>query len=251
VAPAPKLATIYKSAGQRVVLPERMAHCTPDTKSALHAIGKAIADRGGQLFLSDLFRSYDMQLQAHLDFVSGRKKAFSPPPGGSLHEAGRALDLSLEDLNMTLKDFWPIAKSAGVVPIIDKPDAKLSEAWYFECRGSHQLVHDYYKSGKGTNFDKPYKAMAASAILAAGTPVDRFKGALDIAYVQSGLIRLGQAIGNMDGALGPRSRDALAQLGVPVDAEPSVLKTAVDRLLQAKFPTEFFDRTPAIEGLEH
>jgi len=36
--------------------------------------------------LSDLLRSYDMQLQAHLDYTSGKKSAFSPAPGGSMHE---------------------------------------------------------------------------------------------------------------------------------------------------------------------
>jgi hypothetical protein len=41
-----------------------------------------------------------MQLQSHLDWKTGKKSAFSPPPGGSLHEAGRALDLDLDSLGM-------------------------------------------------------------------------------------------------------------------------------------------------------
>lgn len=252
--PAPlvpiEISSIYKKGGQRVFLPERMAHCTPDTKAALFAIKPEVERSGGQLYLSDLFRSYDMQLQAHLDFTSGRKTAFSPPPGGSLHEAGRAFDLSLEDLKVTLKDFWTLAAKAGVVPIIAEPKAGISESWHFECRGSHQLIHDYYKAKQGTNFDKPYKAMAASAILAVGIQVDRFKDKMDGAYVQSALIRLGKTVGNMDGDLGPRSRDAIAQLGLPRDAEEPALRPELDKLLQAKFPNEFFDRTPVDGSLQ-
>src|SRR5215203_3414248 len=92
--------SIYKSHGQRVSLPPRMAHCTPDMKAAIQKVGEELEARGGKLFLSDLFRSYDMQLQSHLDFVNGRKSAFSPHPGGSMHEAGRALDLDLEALRI-------------------------------------------------------------------------------------------------------------------------------------------------------
>src|SRR6476620_3462455 len=89
------VASIYKVNGVKVPLPPRLARCTPDMKRAIHDAGMTVAKKGGILELSDLFRSYDMQLGSHNDFVSGRKKAFSPPPGGSLHEAGRSLDLSL------------------------------------------------------------------------------------------------------------------------------------------------------------
>ena len=84
--------SIYKVSGHRVLMPERMARATPDLKRAMYAIRDALRARGGDLVLSDLFRSYDMQLQAHLDFTSGKKSAFSPAPGGSMHESGRAFD---------------------------------------------------------------------------------------------------------------------------------------------------------------
>src|SRR5262249_44572585 len=135
--------SIYKnSAGQRVPLPKRMAKCTPDMESAIRAVSAEVAQRGGRLFLSDLFRSFDMQLQSHLDWLNGKKKAFSPPPGGSLHEAGRALDLDLDSLGMKLSDFWTLARPHGLLPIIDTPNAGVSEAWHFDCRGSHQIVYD-------------------------------------------------------------------------------------------------------------
>jgi hypothetical protein len=80
-----------------------------------------------------------MQLQAHNE--NAQIGVFSPLPGGSLHEAGRAFDLDLEallkDEIITLEDFWGIARHRGLVPIIASPDPGKSEAWHFECRGSH------------------------------------------------------------------------------------------------------------------
>jgi D-alanyl-D-alanine dipeptidase len=90
--------SIYEVSGQRVLLPKRMAHATSDMQAGISAISAKLEAMGGHLFLSDLFRSYEMQLQSHLDWKTGKKSAFSPPPGGSLHEAGRALDLDLASL---------------------------------------------------------------------------------------------------------------------------------------------------------
>jgi len=194
--------SIYKNKqGKRVSLPPRMAHCTPDMKAAIRAVSTELTNRGGHLFLSDLFRSYEMQLQSHLDFVNKKKSAFSPPPGGSMHEAGRALDLDLESLEISLADFWPIAKANGLFPIVSRPDSTLKESWHFDCRGSHDRVYRYYDAGKGTNM-KPYQAMSASAILSVEIKVDRFGPNQQAAAIQSALIRLGQELGNIDGSLG-------------------------------------------------
>lgn len=233
------IASIYKNnAGHQLPLPRRMALCTPDMEAAIRAVAAELAQKGGSLLLSDLFRSYDMQLQSHLDFVNGKKTAFSPPPGGSLHEAGRALDLDLDSLGMKLDEFWELARPHGLSPIIDKPTPGVSESWHFDCRGSHQIVYDYYKSGKGTNFSKPYAAMAASAILAAGVKVDKFGPNQAAATVQSALIRLGQTVGNIDGRLGTLTRKALEVVGVQF-AEPETMLVALEGLLSHIFPREY------------
>jgi len=238
------VASIYTVNGVKVPLPNRLARGTPDMKRAIHEAGSEVAKVGGRLELSDLFRSYDMQLASHNDYVSGRKKAFSPPPGGSLHEAGRAFDLSLSALKTPLSDFWDISRKCGLVPIIATPDRKASEAWHFECRGSHQLVYDYYQAGKGTNFDRPYKAMAASAIVSVGVNVDKFGEGQTQAAIQSGLIRLGQDIGNLDGRVGQKTLLGLTGLGVQWTSEAQVLEEVTAKL-QAAFPEEFFDSTTA------
>jgi hypothetical protein len=232
--------SVYKNKlGDLLPLPTRMAQCTPDTYSAIYSIAKDVAQMGGKLILSDLFRSYDMQAQSHLDYVAGRKKAFSPPPGGSFHEAGRAFDLDLGALKITLADFWKIAEKHELNPIISQPDSNKSEAWHFDCRGSHQIVYQYYADGNGTNF-KPYTAAAASAILSIGVNVDTFGSNQKQAAIQSCLIRLGKTIGNIDGQLGKNSHKAIDELGVIFDLNNiDGMLIQIENLVQHQFPKEF------------
>lgn len=235
-----EIASIYFKNGLRVFLPERFAHCTPDTQAALLQIGHDVEERGGKFYLSDLFRSHDMQQQAHMDFVTGKKSAFSPAPVGSMHEAGRGFDIDLSAIKMPLKDFWEIAAQYGVMPIIKKPDSQASEAWHFDCRGSHDLVFEYYRARKGTNISAPYKAMAMSAVLTAGIPVEDFAGRQREALIQSGLIRLGQTIGSMDGFIGPKTRAGLEAVGVTPTGTLDEIQAGLRLLLEAQFPGEHF-----------
>lgn len=237
--------SIYTRQGQRILLPEPLCQCTPDMYTALRGIGRDLKQVGGELVLSDMFRTYEMQLQAHLDYVTGKKPAYSPPPGGSLHEAGRAFDLSLEDIRIPLKKFWEIAANWGVVPIISQPKPSMEEAWHFERRGSHSLVYDYYKNGKANNFS-PYRAMAISCILAIGVSVDDFGAQQDAAYLQSCLIRLGAELGNIDGQIGMRTRAALEALQIGGNDLADWINQAEDRLQQL-FPDEFSIRVESEE----
>ena len=232
--------SIYKNKlGDALPLPTRMAQCTPDTHAAIFNIAKDLAKKGGKLVLSDLFRSYDMQAQSHADYLSKKKKAFSPAPGGSFHEAGRAFDLDLSAIKIPLVDFWKLAAKYGVVPIVSTPKANQSEAWHFDCRGSHQLLYQYYEQGKGNNF-KPYAAASASAILSIGVKVDVFGANQTQAALQSCLIRLGKAIGNMDGQIGKKTHKALDELNIPFDAKnPEDMLLQAEHLVQQKFPLEF------------
>ncbi|HYV94336.1 MAG TPA: hypothetical protein VE978_21365 [Chitinophagales bacterium] len=219
------------------LLPSRMAMCTPDTKNAVFAIASDVAAAGGKLVLTDMFRSYLMQLQSHNDFVSHKKTAFSPAPGGSLHEAGRAMDIDLNKIHVSLAQFWEIAQRHGFSPIIKAPTPGVSESWHFDCRGSHGIVYDYYTAGKGNNM-KPYAAMAASAILSIGVSVDQFKGKERQALIQSALIRLGHDIGSIDGSIGNHTMSALQQEGITSTDVNSIVE-ALHQKLQQKFPGEY------------
>ncbi len=232
--------SIYKNKmGDLVPLPALMAKCTPDTYAAIFNIAAELATKGGKLILSDLFRSYEMQAQSHQDYISHKKTAFSPAPGGSFHEAGRAFDLDLSAIKISLADFWTIAKKYGMNPIIEKPVSGVSESWHFDCHGSHQVVYDYYKAGNGNNF-APYAAAAASAILAIGVHVDAFGVHQVEAAIQAGLIRLGKVIGNIDGLIGQKTHTALSELGIAFDpAKAADMLLQVEHLVQLKYPSEF------------
>jgi hypothetical protein len=224
-----QIASIYQGP-----LPHRLAQCTPDTKAAIEAVARDLAAMGYGIRLSDLFRSHDMQAQSHADFVEGRKKAFSPPPGESLHEAGRAMDIDLSSIGVPLPQFWEIARAHGFSPIIDVPDPHRSESWHFDLRGSHGTVYDYVQTGKAGTMLAPYTQMAQSAILAIGVKLDTVP-TQNVAFLQAGLIRLGFDPGRIDGVHGQRTSKALeeagADLGDPV--------TWVSEALRAKFAAEY------------
>jgi hypothetical protein len=225
--------------GDLLPLPTRMAKCTPDTYNAIFKIAADLAKKGGKLILSDLFRSYEMQLQAHNDFVSKKKKAFSPAPVGSLHEAGRAFDLDLGAIKISLADFWVIAAKYGVIPIIKEPKSNASEAWHFDCRGSHQIVYQYYAAGKGSNFTA-YKAAAISGVLALGLHVDDFDGNQVQAAIQSCVIRLGKEIGSIDGLIGRKTQKAIEELGIAFNLNNAAdMLLQLENMIQQKFPAEF------------
>ncbi len=233
--------SIYEKNGEKQLLPKRMAFCAHDMSTALAAIEVAVTAQGGIFRLSDLFRSYDMQLQAHLDYTSGKKASYSPAPGGSMHEAGRAFDVDLKALNMSLQSFWFICKDAGVVPIIKRPNASAKEAWHFEKRGSHQKIYDYYQLGNAKNMT-PAHAMAMSAILDIEVNVEELGVFQNSAWIQSALLRLGKDIGSLDGLIGRRSKAALVELNLPIPEnalEGEFVRTQLTALLQQAFPSEY------------
>jgi hypothetical protein len=211
-----------------------MARCTPDTALAIEQVSGDLQTLGHSLRLSDLFRSYAMQREANLDYVEGRKKAYSPPPGGSMHEAGRAMDIDLSSIGVPLAQFWDIAKRRGFSPIIDAPIVGRSESWHFDRRGSHHAVYAYVMQGNAGASIAPYKQMAHSAILAIGVQVDELPDQ-STAWLQSALIRLGFDPGRIDGVMGERTLAAMREAGVdPDDPEGSLSPR-----LKERYPEEY------------
>tara|TARA_B100000745_G_scaffold260175_1_gene183712 strand:- start:309 stop:857 length:549 start_codon:yes stop_codon:yes gene_type:complete len=146
-----------------------------------------------------------MQMKAHRDYTEGRKKAYSPPPGSSFHEAGRAFDLSLEDLRPLggnfLEKFWVMAAKYGVVPIISEPNSRKSEAWHFECRGEFQTVREL----------QGYKAAVRAAILDIGVDIREVRDD-HAAWIQGQILAYGIDIGPVDGIIGPATKKAIRQI---------------------------------------
>jgi len=215
-------------------LPRGLARSAPDTKVAILSLVQAVQVRGQRLRLSDLFRSRELQMRSHLDWITGRKRAFSPAPGGSMHEAGRAMDIDLGAIGMPLVAFWKLAAEQGFVPVIETPDSGLPEAWHFDHRGSHHKVYDYVKAGKAGPRQSPYRQMAMSAILDAGIAVDGLEDQ-GVGLLQSSLIRLGGDPGPIDGLMGTRTRIALAAFGT----DEVSARNSVEAHVRIKWPQEF------------
>lgn len=188
-----------------ILLPPRLAQCTPDMANGLTLLQKELSTRNLTLVVSDMYRSYDMQHQAHLDYTSKKKIAFSPPPGGSMHEAGRAIDIDIKCLgHLTLKGFRTIARSIGFMEI------SLSEPWHFDFRGSFQKIYTY---ALNHNSQHAYQMMASCAILDQHFKVDNFEHKYKEYNIQSRLVRLDKEIGDIDGIIGRKCLAALKELG--------------------------------------
>ena len=200
-----EITSIYKKGNSFANLPARMAKCTPDFKEAIFSIKSDVEAAGAPLRLSDLFRDFDMQNQAHLDYKSGKKKAYSPPPGSSFHEAGRAMDIDVAALKPLganyLEKFWQIAAKYKVVPIITEPNPGKSECWHFECRGEFQTVRDL----------QGYTQAVRAAILDVGVDL---KDVTDdaTAWIQGQILSYGINIGPIDGVLGKNSKAAIRDI---------------------------------------
>ena len=167
-------------------LPSRMAYFTPDTADALAKSAEDYSTNlGGTLYLSDGFRGEYAQGCAYLDYLAGHhmtaqmndfladhpefvgytprpKMAYSPPPGGSMHESGRAIDIELDpNWSKTSPEVLrETLEKHGWVPIADLGQ---SEAWHMEFRGPFQAVYDSTLPETGDH-KQAYRAMTEAAI---------------------------------------------------------------------------------------
>lgn len=165
-------------------LPTGMAWLTPDAAEGLAAVAADLQARGCCFRLSDAYRSSADQARAHSDYLNGRKKAYSPPAGYSMHEAGRAIDIDLASLIAPSKvpaGFKVIEENQlrqvlmvhGWVPISEAGNphtVDIKESWHFEFRGPFQAVYDAELARSGDH-KRAYTAMAKAAIAA----LDRVK----------------------------------------------------------------------------
>lgn len=185
------------------------AYITPDMFKALVKLNKAVKSNGGELYITGLFRSWRVQAIARKRFKTGEKKDFVAKPGGSFHNAGRAVDISVKELNFEgvnkkdwLQTLWDLAKPLGFEPIIRIPEINASEAWHFDFPGKDWLCA--YE-------ELPYARVAKCAILDIGCwNKSTRKTKLMKMFVQAQLIRVGYFdIGEVDGIFGPKTNRAL------------------------------------------
>jgi hypothetical protein len=191
-----------------------------DVLAPLKTLVDKITESHGVLKLNSVFRSWDKQQELRTKYevyealtAEQKKKVPFVPlaafPGGSFHMAGRAIDVSIKDLNFKgipqsgwLKKFWELSAPLGFRPIIDKPDASISEAWHFDYCGVWDKLRTKYS----------YNLAAKCAIIDVGNwnpneKPDKIKNM----FVQVQLLRLGHNIGTVDGILGAKCVEALTK----------------------------------------
>lgn len=176
-------------------LPSRMGRLYKPAAIALDAAMIEIASAGGHLLFTDMFRSYEDQLKAHRDYLIGKKSAFSPQPGGSMHEAGSAFDLDPGNTGIGLAKVKTILLKHGWHSIA----ASGSECWHHDWPGPDGL--EARKRG--------YRAMARHCI----GRIENLQGAGRIAgdeervkWIQEGLNQVMQTTLAADGDYGEKTR---------------------------------------------
>lgn len=83
--------------GGRLPFPQERAWLQKEAMDALMRANIVIQDAGGRLIITDMWRSSQEQLISWNNWLMGRKTSYSPPPGASMHEIGRAVDIDLRD----------------------------------------------------------------------------------------------------------------------------------------------------------
>ena len=198
------------------------AQCSPDMFDAVIQVNQAVKEQNGTLYITDMFRTWVDQESARNDYLSGKKKAFVAPPGGSFHQAARAIDFSTSELNFRdvpkdkwLKKFWDIVKPIGFHPIIRMPVLGMSECWHFDYPGkAWAKAYDYMDDSSSDHVDYSYVAKCAILDIGAWDPKENPIKIRNM-FIQAQLVRLGHyQIGSIDGIIGKKSQLVLQSLGL-------------------------------------
>lgn len=86
--------SVYQNVhGVRIPLPVDQAYLTGDAEMALHTTLAQVGDAGGRILITSMWRTPEQQMLRWTDFQTGNKRSYSPLPGRSMHECGRAIDI--------------------------------------------------------------------------------------------------------------------------------------------------------------
>jgi D-alanyl-D-alanine dipeptidase len=193
----------------------------PEMADALKTLADNVLIAGGDFRVTECHRDVSVQLAARKKYENwdkaGRPKpgtpgfnsstmkaAFVAEAGRSGHNAGRSIDVHLSVLSFPgvpkdkqLDKLWEIATPIGWRPVIKSANEAASEAWHFDFPGELS----------GVLARRGYEQWAlCGALLVGHGDMQGFP-----ALTQALLVRAGFDIGNIDGAIGPKTIAALAQ----------------------------------------
>lgn len=193
----------------------------PAAAAALKKLSDAVAAAGGDFRVTDCHREVSIQiaLRKRYDFwvASGKpkgaaynsktmKNAFVAMPGKSNHNGGRAVDIDIGSLkfagvpaNLQLDKLWEIASPLGWSHIIKYAIEGSSESWHFDFWGDIDGLHDRLGYEQG--------ALAGALLVGQAGNWQTYER-----VIQALVCRAGQNIGEIDGAIGAKTKAALETL---------------------------------------
>ena len=205
---------------------------TEALRTALRAAQATVHAEGGTLGVTECYRSFAVSQRAHEAFKAGKRKHYACPGGGSLHNAGQAIDIDVYHLGgLDLADIWDIVQPLGFTPIVTSPDRKRSECWHFDYRGEWA---DFYRWAKATIRSSAYQQLARVLTLDAGAWDCAASGwseaRMEIGFIQGQLHRIGvHVVGAVDGLAGPATRRAVSA-AFPEGAQAGDIDDHADRV---------------------
>lgn len=195
-------------------LPARLARLYEPAVKPLDDAMIEIAAAGGHVFYSDMFRSTADQAKAHQDYLTGRKSAYSPPPGGSMHEAGRALDLDIGDTGIGLAAVKKILAKHGWTGIADRG----SESWHHDFQGPDGAAA--YNDPNHEGMSK-YRHMARHCISALEPDLPPVASRPSVVAADNAVMEIQRLLGlKVDGIYGPFTRQAVRAFQMNHGLEP-------------------------------
>lgn len=176
--------------------PARMARLHPEAADAFTRLQSILKM---QVRVSDMFRTAEQSL------IARAQKAGVQPPGFSLHNYGVAIDIATDDV---------LAAAKLTKPALDM--LMKAHGWYCHRKDGKRGMEDWHYNylGVGAAAEPFLKACASSTNTSAGGDakiMSLYKDALTLTpvEVQECLAHLKLYNGELDGKIGPRTKEAL------------------------------------------
>lgn len=222
----------------------KMGVCAPEVLPALLALHYAVGQAGGDFRVTELHRDVKIQMAARAKYdnwvAAGKppasssnfdsktmKAAYVATPGKSNHNGGRAIDFHVGMLNFPgvpknkqLDKMWEVCIPLGWTPVIKTADEGASESWHLDFKGELEGVFSRLGYEQG--------AMAGALLVGHAGAFQSYERVL-----QALLQRAGYSIGSIDGAIGPKTKGALAGA---LSLTPAVVEAAVSKNDESFFP---------------
>ena len=119
--------------GKYTALSSGRAKLTRPAAESLQKVFQEIGREGGKLFITDMFRSAELQQQLY------ERGATVAKPGSSIHETALAIDVDISDLGIPNSRFVEIMRKHGWIPTYSNPTEKNHYEYRIDEKGQLDL----------------------------------------------------------------------------------------------------------------